>query len=82
MRGESRVYPFGKYRVRAGLQPRGPATAAQAIVTALDPENTLFFLPLGADAVEGIRGKLDSVRDELDRWENVSVLTAFESTDG
>ncbi len=82
MRGESRVYPFGKYRVRAGLQPRDPATAAQAIMTALDSENTPLRLPLGVDAVEGIRGKLNSVRAELDRWENVSVSTAFESTDG
>jgi hypothetical protein len=51
-------------------------------MTALDSENTPLRLPLGADAVEDIRGQLNSVRAELDRWENVSVSTAFESTDG
>jgi NAD(P)-dependent dehydrogenase (short-subunit alcohol dehydrogenase family) len=65
-----------------GTQPGDPAKAAQAILTALDSDDTPLRLPLGADAVEGIRGKLDSVRDELDRWVNVSVSTAFESTNG
>lgn len=65
-----------------GMQTGDPAKVAQAILTALDSEDTPLRLPLGADAVEGIRGKLDSVRVELDRWENVSVSTAFESTDG
>ncbi len=65
-----------------GSQPGDPAKAARTIVTALDSENTPLRLPLGADAVEGIRGKLDSVRAELDRWENVAVSTAFEETRG
>ena len=65
-----------------GTQPGDPAKAAQAIMTALDSENTPLRLPLGADAVEGIRGKLDSVRAELDRWEDVAVSTAFDETHG
>ena len=51
-------------------------------MTALDSENTPLRLPLGADAVEDIRGKLDSVRAELDRWEDVAVSTAFDETHG
>lgn len=65
-----------------GAQPGDPAKAAQAIMAALDSEDTPLRLPLGADAVEGVRGKLDSVRAELDRWEGVSRATAFESADG
>ena len=65
-----------------GTQPGDPAKAAQAILTALDSENTPLRLPLGADAVEGIRRKLDSVRAELDRRESVAVSTAFEETHG
>jgi NAD(P)-dependent dehydrogenase (short-subunit alcohol dehydrogenase family) len=61
-----------------GTQPGDPAKAARAILAALDSEDTPLRLPLGADAVEGIRGKLDSVRAELDRWEAVSLATAFE----
>ena len=65
-----------------GTQPGDPAKAAQAILTALDSENTPLRLLLGADAVNGIRGKLDSVRDELDHWVNVSASTDFESANG
>jgi len=61
-----------------GTQPGDPAKAAQAIIAALDSEDTPLRLPLGADAVDGIRGKLDSVRAELDRWEAVATSTAFD----
>lgn len=63
-----------------GTQPGDPARAARAIMTALDADDTPLRLPLGTDAVEGIRGKLDSVRAELDRWEEVSRSTAFEES--
>ena len=65
-----------------GTQPGDPARAARAILTALDAEDTPLRLPLGADAMEGIRGKLDSARAELDRWEDVALSTAFEQTRG
>jgi len=65
-----------------GTQPGDPARAAQAILAALDSEDTPLRLPLGADAVDGIRGKLDSVLEELDRWEEVSRATAFEDARG
>lgn len=60
-----------------GTQPGDPAKAAAAIMVALDADETPLRLPLGPDAVEGIRGKLDAVRAELDRWESVSVATTF-----
>ncbi len=65
-----------------GTQPGDPAKAARAIMTALDSEDAPLRLPLGPDAVEGVRGKLDSVRADLERWETVSVSTAFEAPRG
>lgn len=65
-----------------GSQPGDPRKAARAILTALDSDETPLRLPLGADAVEGIRGKLDSVRAELDRWAEVARATSFEETRG
>lgn len=63
-----------------GAQPGDPAKAAEAIITALDAEETPLRLPLGADAVEGIRGKLESVGAEIDAWENVARDTALEES--
>ena len=65
-----------------GTQPGDPAKAAEAIMAALDSEHTPLRLPLGADAVEGIRSKLGSVRAELDHWEDISLSTAFEESHG
>jgi NAD(P)-dependent dehydrogenase (short-subunit alcohol dehydrogenase family) len=59
-------------------QPGDPRKAAEAILLALDAEETPLRLPLGADAVENIRDKLDSVRAEMDRWEAVSLDTALD----
>lgn len=61
-----------------GTQPGDPAKAARAIMAALDSGATPLRLPLGADAVDGIRGKLESVREEIERWEEVSLNTAIE----
>lgn len=63
-----------------GTQPGDPAKAAGAILTALDAEKTPLRLPLGTDAVEGIEGKLDSVRSEIESWREVSVSTAYEES--
>ena len=65
-----------------GTQPGDPAKAASAILTALDSEETPLRLPLGADAVEGVRGKLEAVRSEIDTWEEVARATAFEDLKG
>jgi NAD(P)-dependent dehydrogenase (short-subunit alcohol dehydrogenase family) len=83
---ESRAFP--EYRATVGptremikgidgTQPGDPAKAAEAILAALDGEDTPLRLPLGADAVEGIRAKLESVRQEIDEWSGVAHATAF-----
>ncbi|MGF1472699.1 MAG: oxidoreductase [Rubrobacteraceae bacterium] len=64
-----------------GTQPGDPDKAARAIIAALDAEETPLRLPLGADAVDGIRGKLDSVSTELDAWEDLARSTAIEEED-
>lgn len=63
-----------------GTQPGDPTKAAEAILTALDAEDTPLRLPLGADAVEGIRAKLDTVRHEINEWSGVALTTAFEDS--
>ena len=60
-----------------GTQPGDPTKAAEAILTALDAKDTPLRLPLGADAVEGIRAKLEMVRREIDEWSGVALATAF-----
>ncbi|MBA2714296.1 MAG: SDR family NAD(P)-dependent oxidoreductase [Rubrobacteraceae bacterium] len=65
-----------------GTQPGDPAKAASAILTALDSEETPLRLPLGADAVEGIRGKLEAVMLEIDTWEEIARVTSFEDLEG
>lgn len=60
-----------------GSQPGDPARAAAAILTALDAETTPLRLPLGDDAVDGILGHLDTVRDEIRAWEHLSRATAY-----
>lgn len=63
-----------------GAQPGDPTRAAEAILAALDADETPLRLPLGADAVEGIRTKLDSVRAEVEAWENVALNTALDES--
>jgi NAD(P)-dependent dehydrogenase (short-subunit alcohol dehydrogenase family) len=60
-----------------GTQPGDPTKAAEAILAALDAEDTPLRLPLGADAVEGIRAKLEAVRQEIDEWSGVALATDF-----
>ncbi|MEU4622009.1 oxidoreductase [Actinoplanes sp. NPDC023801] len=60
-----------------GTQPGDPAKAAQAIRRALAAEDTPLRLPLGDDAVDGIRTHLDQIRGEVEQWEAVARATAF-----
>jgi NAD(P)-dependent dehydrogenase (short-subunit alcohol dehydrogenase family) len=62
----------------AGSQPGDPRKAAAAILTALDAPDPPLRLALGDDAVDNIRAKHDRLREDLDRWEEVSRETAFD----
>jgi NAD(P)-dependent dehydrogenase (short-subunit alcohol dehydrogenase family) len=61
-----------------GRQAGDPSKAAAAIIAALDADDPPLRLALGADAVDAIRQKHESLRTELDRWEPVSRATAFD----
>jgi len=64
-----------------GTQPGDPKKAADAILLALDAEDTPLRLALGGDAVENIRGRLENKLAELARWEAVSRDTEFEGAE-
>ena len=72
--GPTRAYVTGGH----GTQPGDPDKAAQAILTALDSDDPPLRLALGADAIVAIRGRLEQVAGELDRWEEVGARTALE----
>jgi NAD(P)-dependent dehydrogenase (short-subunit alcohol dehydrogenase family) len=61
-----------------GSQPGDPVKAAAAILAALAAERTPLRLPLGADAVEGIRTHLEAVGEEITTWEPLSRSTSFD----
>jgi NAD(P)-dependent dehydrogenase (short-subunit alcohol dehydrogenase family) len=60
-----------------GSQPGDPAKAARAIADAVDAGSPTLRLPLGADAVNGIRAKLARVATDVDASEKVAIDTAF-----
>ena len=62
---------------QAGVQPGDPAKAAKAIADAVAAGAPTLRLPLGADAVQGIREKLAAVAADVDRTESLAVATAF-----
>lgn len=52
-----------------------PDLAATAIINAVTSSNPPLRLPLGRDAVSGIRSKLSEQLTDLDRWEHLSLST-------
>jgi NAD(P)-dependent dehydrogenase (short-subunit alcohol dehydrogenase family) len=71
--GPTRAY----VEAQAGKQAGDPAKAARAIADAVDSELPALRLPLGADAVQGIRAKLAQVTADIDRTEQIASATAF-----
>jgi hypothetical protein len=66
----------------AGEQAGDPAKAARAIVqVASRPAGAELplRLPLGGDAVDGIRAKLANVASDVDRTESIARATAFDT---
>jgi len=61
-----------------GQQPGDPDKAAQAMIQAVESENPPLRLVLGADAVNLMETKLQSLKAELEAWKEVAVNTAFE----
>jgi NAD(P)-dependent dehydrogenase (short-subunit alcohol dehydrogenase family) len=60
-----------------GAQPGDPEKAAKAIADVVEMAELPLRLPLGADAVGGIRQKLANVAADVDRMEPIALATAF-----
>ena len=60
-------------RAYSGNQPGDPARAAQAIVKAVEAENSPLRLLLGAAALKGARIKLDQLKKDFDTWEETTI---------
>jgi len=63
----------------AGKQPGDPVKAARAIVAAVEAGAPSLRLPLGADAVQGIRAKLARVHADVDATEAAATATSFDA---
>jgi NAD(P)-dependent dehydrogenase (short-subunit alcohol dehydrogenase family) len=61
----------------AGKQIGDPDRAAQAILKLVQAEQPPIHLLLGTDALRRTREKVDSVIEEMDRWEEVTRGTDF-----
>ncbi|WP_448192128.1 oxidoreductase [Azospirillum sp. sgz301742] len=61
----------------SGKQPGDPVRAAEAIVTAVTSANPPLRLLLGRQALENVRGKLDSMAKEIDAWEATTAGADF-----
>jgi NAD(P)-dependent dehydrogenase (short-subunit alcohol dehydrogenase family) len=75
--GKSLAYLDGM----AGTQPGDPARAAVALLAIVDDPTPPLHLLLGSDALRRGREKLDSVIDEMDRWEGLTRSTDFAADD-
>ncbi|UJR86721.1 SDR family NAD(P)-dependent oxidoreductase [Sandaracinus amylolyticus] len=65
----------------AGAQAGDPDKAARAIVDAVQVEGDIpLRLPLGGDAIDGIRAKLARIAADVERAEPVARATAFDGT--
>ncbi|RED37421.1 oxidoreductase [Paenibacillus sp. VMFN-D1] len=60
-----------------GLQQGDPAKAAEAILRAVEMEHSTLRLPLGPDCLMRLRKKLDSVEEDIQTWENITLNTGY-----
>ena len=68
---------MSRYDTMAGKQIGDPDRAAQAILELVRAEQPPIHLLLGTDALRRAREKVDSVIEEMDRWEEVTRGTDF-----
>jgi NAD(P)-dependent dehydrogenase (short-subunit alcohol dehydrogenase family) len=60
-----------------GTQAGDPARAAAALIKAVESESPPYMLLLGNDASDAFRAALDTLRTEVDAWEQTSRSTDF-----
>jgi NAD(P)-dependent dehydrogenase (short-subunit alcohol dehydrogenase family) len=61
-----------------GTQAGDPAKAAKAIITAVEAPDTPFLLMLGEDALNGFRYVSDAQSAEVEKWQTLSIGTAYQ----
>ena len=61
----------------SGKQPGDPVRAAAAIIAAVESPDPPLRLLLGKAALNGARGKLDSLKKDFDAWERTTVEADF-----
>jgi NAD(P)-dependent dehydrogenase (short-subunit alcohol dehydrogenase family) len=71
--GPTRDYVTSSHNAQAG----DPVKAARAILTAVDAASPTLRLPLGADAVDGIRAKIAELMADVDANEAAARATAY-----
>jgi NAD(P)-dependent dehydrogenase (short-subunit alcohol dehydrogenase family) len=75
---EPLIGPLRKARAeRSGKQAGDPRKAADAIVKIVDTPEPPVHLLLGTDALGFVRNKLESLTQEIDRWEALTISTNF-----
>jgi NAD(P)-dependent dehydrogenase (short-subunit alcohol dehydrogenase family) len=62
-----------------GKQLGDPARAAESILALVDSNSPPVHLLLGSDALRRARESLDTLIEEIDRWESVTSSTDFGS---
>jgi hypothetical protein len=62
-----------------GTQAGDPAKAGAAIITAVESAEPPAFLLLGPDALAAYRYIADGRANEIDRWEQLTASTNFDS---
>ena len=72
--GKMREY----YKAAHGRQVGDPAQAAAVMIRAVESNKEFLRLPLGEATVLGMREKLDHVKNDIDRWEEVAIKTSFD----
>jgi len=64
-------------QAKSGKQPGNPAKAAEALLTLIESDNPPTRLYLGADALQFVAAKLDTMKAEIAAWDAVSRSTDF-----
>ena len=65
-----------------GKQQGDPACGARAIITAVEAQSPPMHLVIGGDALDLVRKKITTFQQELDRWEEVTRSTNFQTASG
>lgn len=60
-----------------GTQKGDPAKAAAALIQVVESGDAPYLLPLGNDAAEVVRGALDALREDIEKWDHVTRSTDF-----